>query len=130
MSKMRTGRMQPEPGPKKPAHIKNETVFIDSVLNANMDKPWVKRLYDKNPKSISLKGTKKRATHLMESSDGLVYPRVDTDKKGKLINMGDTAYIHHARNKSAIKLKNDEEAQWFGANYKKGTGVLKRKNKK
>lgn len=130
MSKMRTGRMQPDPRPKKPAHIKNETAFIDSVFNANMDKPWVKRLYDKNPKSIALKGTKQRATHLMESADGLVYPRVDTDKKGKLINMGDTAYVHHVRNKSAIKFKNDEEAQWFGANYKKGTGVLKGKKKK
>lgn len=114
-----------QPGPKKPAYIKDETKFIDSVFKANMDKPWVKRLYDEKPKTIPVKGTKERATHLMESGDGLVYPRVDTDKTGKLINMGDTAIRHHLRSNSAIKFKNDEEAQWFGANYKKGTGVLK-----
>ncbi len=101
---------------------------VDSILAANKDKEWVNRLYDKKPESIQIKGQKGRSTHLMESADGKVYPRVDRDPKTKkLVNMGDTSYNYHTRTKNYIKFKDDKEAQWFGENYKKGTGVLKGK---
>lgn len=67
----------------------------------------------------------------MESADGKVYPRVDRDPKTKkLVNMGDTSYRYHMRTGNYIQLKDDKEAQWFGENYKKGTGVLKGRMKK
>lgn len=104
---------------------------IDSILNANKDKEWVRRLYDKNPESIQVKGETGRSTHLMASGDGKVFPMVDRDPKTKkLVYMGDTSARHHFKNRSVISLKDDKEAQWFGENYKKGTGVLKGKLKR
>ena len=49
--------------------------YIDSTFNANMDKRWVQRLYEKNPK-FYLEGQTDPSTHFMESGDSMVYPLV------------------------------------------------------
>jgi hypothetical protein len=99
--------------------------YVDSVLNANKNLDWVKRLYEKNTPSIQIPGVKGRSTHFMESADGRVYPTVVRMKDGKLKYLGDKAYDYADSTKTYIQFPSDKEAQWFGENYKKDTGVLK-----
>jgi hypothetical protein len=99
--------------------------YVDSVLNANIDKEWVKRFYEKNTPSIKVKGQKGRSTHLMEQADNRVYPTIIKDKTGKLKYLGDDAYNYADSTKSFIQFPTEKEALWFTENYKKGTGVLK-----
>jgi hypothetical protein len=98
--------------------------YVDSVLNANKNLEWVKRLYDKNGPSIQIPGQKGKSTHFMESADGRVYPTVVKMPDGKLKYLGKDAYDHADKTKTYIQFPSDKEAQWFGENYKKGKGVL------
>ena len=93
--------------------------YIDSTFNANMDKRWVQRLYEKNPE-FYLEGQTKPSTHYMESGDGYVYPRVMEGVDGELKEVS-----REEGRSQGIKFPNDEIAQWFAKNYKKGTNVLK-----
>ena len=99
-------------------------INIDSVLTANKDLEWVKRLYQKDTPSIQIPGQKGTSTHFMESGDGRVYPTV-VNKNGKLEYLGDKSYDYADSTKTFIQFPNDEQAQWFGENYKQGKGVLK-----
>ena len=103
--------------------LKNKT-YIDSVLQKNANLDFVKRLYEKNTPSIQIEGEPGRSTHLMESSDGMVYPRVIRNEKGQLVHLGDAARDYAIRNRAYIQFPTDEDAQWFAENYKKGTNVL------
>ena len=93
--------------------------YIDSTFNANMDKRWVQRLYEKNPE-FYLEGQTKPSTHYMESGDDYVYPRVMEGVDGELKEVS-----REEGRSQGIKFPNDEIAQWFAKNYKKGTNVLK-----
>ena len=104
-----------------------QVAYVDSVLNANKDLNWVKRLYDVNRKSIMLPGQKDPSTHFMESGDGRVYPTVVEMPNGKLKHLGDKAYDYADSTNTFIQFPDDSAAQWFGKNYKQGTGVLKKK---
>lgn len=104
-----------------------QVAYVDSVLNANKDLNWVKRLYDVNRKSIMLPGQKDSSTHFMESGDGRVYPTVVEMPNGKLKHLGDKAYDYADSTNTFIQFPNDDQASWFGKNYKQGTGVLKKK---
>jgi hypothetical protein len=101
--------------------------YVDSVLNANKNLNWVKRLYDVNRKSIMLPGQKDPSTHFMESGDGRVYPTVVEMPDGKLKHLGDKAFDYADSTNTFIEFPTDSIATWFGKNYKKGTGVLKKK---
>lgn len=96
------------------------TDYVDSVFNANMDKRWVQRLYEKNPE-FYLKGKKEPSTHYMASGDGYVFPTVIENSKGEL------EYNPEKGRDLGIKLPNDEIASWFGENYKIGTNILQEK---
>ena len=104
-----------------------QVAYVDSVLNANKDLNWVKRLYDVNRKSMMLPGQKDPSTHFMESGDGRVYPTVVEMPNGKLKHLGDKAYDYADSTNTFIQFPDDSAAQWFGKNYKQGTGVLKKK---
>ena len=97
---------------------------VDSVLNSNKHLEWVKRLYDKNPKTLTLPGEKNPSTHYMESSDNLVYPTIIQTDDGKLKYLGDKARDYAIKNKTYIEFPTEQEAIEFGKNYKTGTGVL------
>ena len=101
-----------------------DPVNIDSVLSANKHLDWVKRLYDKKAPSIQIEGVKGRSTHFMESADGRVYPTVVRMNDGSLKYLGKDAYDYANKTKTYIQFPTDKEAQWFGENYKKGTGVV------
>jgi hypothetical protein len=104
----------------------NKKGYVDSVLNANMDKEWVRRLYETNPKSIQIPGQPYTSTHFMESGDGEVYPTV-VNKNGNLQYLGKKARAYADSTNTAIKFPDDNAATWFGENYKMGTGVLPKK---
>ena len=106
-------------GPVAQEGIELNTKYIDSTFNANMDKRWVQRLYEKNPE-FYLEGQTNPSTHFMESGDGYVYPRVMEGADGQLKEVS-----REEGRSQGIKFPNDEIAQWFAKNYKKGTNVLK-----
>jgi hypothetical protein len=100
--------------------------YVDSVLNANKNLEWVKRLYDENPQSIMLPGESNPSTHFMESSDNLVYPTIIQNGEGKLEYLGKGARDYAIKNKTFIEFPTENDAIQFGKNYKSGTGVLKK----
>ena len=79
----------------------------------------MQRLYERNPE-FYLEGQTKPSTHFMESGDGYVYPRVMEGADGQLKEVS-----REEGRSQGIKFPNDEIAQWFAKNYKKGTNVLK-----
>jgi hypothetical protein len=102
------------------------TAYVDSVLNANRNLDWVKRLYQKNGPNLQIPGLKGPSTHYMESGDGRVYPKVAM-VKGKLTYLpavGIDPFDYADSTKTYIQFPTDKEATWFGKNYKQGTGVL------
>lgn len=107
----------------------NKKLFVDSVLNSNKNLNWVKRLYEENPASINIPGQPFPSTHFMESSDNEVYPTV-VDLNGSLKYLGNKARKFADSTNTSINFINDEQAQWFGENYKMGTNVLKKKLQK
>ena len=103
----------------------NKTAYVDSVLEANKNLEWVKRLRDKNSQSIQLKDEPYPSTHLMsDDGNGYVFPRLQTIN-GKLTDLGDKAEDYSRENNTGIQLPK-EQGSWFAANgYKQGTNVLK-----
>lgn len=99
--------------------------YVDSVLNANKDLDWVKRLYEQNTPSMKIKGQKSRATHFMESGDNRVYPTIVRMPDGRLKYLGRDAYDYADSTNTFIQFPTEQDAQWFGRNYKKGRNVLK-----
>lgn len=102
------------------------TAYVDSVLNANRNLDWVKRLYQKNGPNLQIPGLKGPSTHYMESGDGRVYPKVAM-VKGKLTYLpaaGIDPFDYADSTKTYIQFPTDQQATWFGKNYKQGTGVL------
>jgi hypothetical protein len=98
--------------------------YVDSVFNANKGLNWVQRLYEQSPKSIMLPGQKHPSTHFMESGNGRVYPTIVEMPNGNLQYLGKNAYDYADSTGTYIQFPTDKAAQWFGKNYKKGTGVL------
>ena len=98
---------------------------IDNILKTNNKLDWVKRLYEKDTPSIILPGQKYPSTHYMESSDNLVYPTIVRKDDGKLEYLGKNARDYAIKTNTAIKFDTEEDATWFGENYKNGTNVLK-----
>lgn len=98
---------------------------IDNILKSNKKLDWVKRLYEKDTPSIVLPGQEYPSTHYMESSDNLVYPTIIRNADGKLEYLGNKARDYAIKTNTAIKFDTEEDAAWFGENYKQGTDVLK-----
>ena len=98
--------------------------WVDSVLSANKSKEFIKRMYEKNPRSIPDPEDKNSTmTHFMEVSDQMAYPRV-VNINGKLsLLSSDDAYNYAIKTGEFIKFKNDDDALKFTQQYKKGKGV-------
>ena len=90
---------------------------IDSILLANKDIPFVKKIMDKDTTSIQITNVKGRSTHFMEQSDNIVYPTVQ-EVDGKLQYLGDKAREYALKVGNYIEFKNEKEAMWFSENYK------------
>lgn len=101
----------------------NKTAYVDSVFAANKNLEWVRRLYEKNPQTVQIPGQPYSSTHFMQSGRSMVYPTV-ANVNGQLQYLGSDARRYADSTKTGIKFPNDQQAQWFGENYKIGTGVL------
>lgn len=110
----------------------NKTQYVDSIINANQDKEWVRRLTQDNTPSIltppDVPGYELGmiSTHLMsDDGKGYVYPHIfKVDNKLKYFK-GDDAYNYAKQNNLGIQLPK-EQGSWFAANgYKQGTNILK-----
>lgn len=80
--------------------------------------PWRQEIWD-------LEGSGKAATHKMSSADNIVYPNVQTTKGGGLIDFthpmweGVVDPLNRAIiNKDYVPMKTEQDAIWFGPNYK------------
>ncbi len=106
-------------------------VNIDSVLNKNMSKNFVKRMFESNPQSIpDPENPANTMTHFMEVSDGMAYPRVVKTNDGLKFLSSDDAYDYARNTGEFIKFNNDDDALYFTQNYKKGKNVTIGKPKK
>ena len=109
----------------------DRTAFVDSTLQANTDKEWVRRLYNPNAGSIQIPGVPGRSTHYMSNADTRVYPSVQ-NINGKLTYLpGDQGWDYADETKSYINFNYPQQADWFASNgYKTGTNVLNNINQK
>jgi len=105
--------------------------FVDSTLQANTDKEWVRRLYNNNAGSIQIPGEKYRSTHLMSNAGTRVYPEIQ-NINGKLTYLPeDQGWDYADQTKSYINFNYPQQADWFASNgYKTGTNVLNNINQK
>lgn len=105
---------------------KNKKLYADSVLKANKNLDWVKRLYEPNAPSIQVPGEPYRSTHLMaDDGNGYVYPTIIRLPNGQLKKLSeDEAFDYAKKTNTGIKLPS-AEGTWFAANgYKLGYGVM------
>jgi hypothetical protein len=103
----------------------NKTGYVDSVLNANKQLDWVKRLYEKNPQHIQLPNQPYPSSHLMaDDGNGYVFPSI-IRQNGQLKYLGNSAEDYARRTNTGIQFP-QLQGTWFANNgYKQGTGVLK-----
>lgn len=105
----------------------NKKGYVDSVLNANKDLDWVKRLREKNAQSIKLPDQQFRSSHLMsDNGEGYVFPSIIRENgKLKYLPTEDEAIDYAKKTNTGIQLPK-EQGTWFANNgYKQGTNVLK-----
>lgn len=106
----------------------NQKAYSDSVLLANKDKDWVRRLYEKNTPKIYINGDNVPSTHYMgDNGKGYVFPTI-VRENGILKNLNDSTSFtpeqYARKTNTGIQLP-VKQGSWFAANgYKKGTGVL------
>lgn len=106
----------------------NKPAFVDSVLNANSDLEWVKRLYPTMRRNNSIENIipGQRSTHLMSNNgQGYVFPKIVKDKGTlKYLPTDDQAGEYARQTNTGIQFKTPEQGAWFSENYKIGTGVF------
>jgi len=104
----------------------DKKAYVDSVLNANQNLDWVKRLYEKNAPSIKVKGQPERSTHLMgDNGEGYVFPYI-VRENGQLkpFKTEYEAMDYAKKTGTGIQLQGGKQGDWFAANgYKTGTNV-------
>lgn len=97
--------------------------YVDSVFNANQNLNWVNRYThpDNYPKINNPDGS--YSTHMMVSSDNMVYPTIVQGSDGKLIKLNpDDAYNYAQKTGTFIKFPDEKDAIEFARNgYKAGT---------
>ena len=115
--------------------VTNETWYKNTIANdrpfynllaENMDKPFVSRLFDSSAPSIQSQddeGNLVDITHLMASSDNLVYPTVvaNPDNPSELIDLTDEGidpYDHAISSGNYIQMADERNARAFGEHYK------------
>lgn len=111
---------------------KNKKAYVDSVLTANKNLDWVKRLYDKAPNAVMVPGESHPSTHLISDNDqGYVFPQI-VNMNGQLVDLGNRAEDYARETNTGIQLPK-EQGTWFArstsdkSGYKMGTGVMKGK---
>jgi len=113
----------------------NKPAYVDSVLTANKNLDWVKRLRETNTptlKTNTLKGFEgepdsEASTHLMsDDGKGYVFPQIVRDSTLRFLGGEDPAYDYAKQTNTGIQLP-QEQGTWFANNgYKTGTNVLKK----
>ena len=109
--------------------MSDETDRIRKILEANIDKDFVRRILDPdNSPSIDMgkdaDGNPQRGTHFMASgeADGkyYAYPTIQRMPDGSLKKMeANEAFQQAVENNDLIEFSTDKEAKWFASNYKK-----------
>lgn len=111
-----------------------EQGYIDSVLASNMDKNFVRRIAEPEgtpalPMPEDDRGGRMGwGSHLMSSGandqGGIVYPGIiQRDENSPLERLSQQDARNYARDtKQYIQFPTDQDALWFGQNYKKASG--------
>jgi len=98
--------------------------YVNSVLNANANKNFVKRIQNPSQYSTVDMPDGSVGTHYMSSADvdgkHITFPLIIQNKEGELSRFEDwrEAADYAVRNNEYIEFRTPEEAEWFGRNYK------------
>jgi hypothetical protein len=98
-----------------------EMAFLLTVINKHRDRDFVQRLVTPDSSPILELGNGQIGTHMMASSDNIVYPnivRMPGQNNLKLLSPDD-AYRYARESGEFIPFETPEQAEWFGKNYKK-----------
>ena len=100
-----------------------EFELVMNILNANHEKPFVKRILNPGgyPNIKNKDGS--ISTHRMEWSEvdgkNIVYPTIEFDaSKKKLIDYGENAFNEAIKTGNFIEMPTPEDADWFSKRYK------------
>lgn len=95
-----------------------QDTYIKGQMYNNMDKNFVQRIMRGTPNTAinnkNMDGS--RSTHLMASGDSYMFPH--------LIQRGPALTRNFMGSGEAIKMPNDNMAQWLGVNYKRANPEL------
>lgn len=108
-----------------PAYENGRPRAIQEVDKSNAD--FAKRLRSNWRQEIwDWEGSGKSVTHKIAGADNIVYPNVQTTKGGGLIDFTNPIwqgnvdpYERAIKNNDYVPMKTEEDAIWFGPNYKK-----------
>ncbi len=104
----------------------HDSKFVDSVLDKNKDKNFVKRYLNPSVSPVIKNDDGSVSTHRMASSDNIAYPTIVQQPDGSLKQLNsdgpnNEAYKYAIKNKEFIEFKNEKDADWFATNgYKLG----------
>jgi hypothetical protein len=114
----------------------HDSKFVDSVLDQNKDKNFVKRYLNPSEYPVINNGDGSYSTHRMASSDNIVYPTIVQQPDGSLKKLNsdgpnNEAYKYAIKHHEYIEFKNEKDADWFANNgYKLGSQLTGDSNKK
>ncbi len=91
-----------------------EDAALKGVVANNMNKDFVQRIASANKNTsnnqLNMDGT--RSTHLMQSGEGYVFPKIRQKSGGFVRN-------NPIKSGEEINMGSDEAAEWFANNYKR-----------
>jgi len=95
-----------------------QDTYIKGQMANNMDKNFVQRIMRGTPSTapnqLNMNGS--RSTHLMSSGDGYMFPSIIYKSPA----LGKGGFVKNTvKSGEAIKLPNDNMAQWLSMNYKR-----------
>jgi len=109
--------------------VGNERADVMRILNANADRPFVKRILNRDAYPALDLGNGEYATHKMSWGEVdtpagkkyVVFPTVLYDGKG-LVDYGDKAFDEVMRTQDYIEFDDPRKAEWFSQRYKSAWG--------
>ena len=103
-------------------YSRNQRIYVDSILQANKDKSFVKRIFERSKYPTIKNNDGTFSTHKMAwgEADGkyYVFPTILFDGKGLQQFEPQDAFKQTMKTNNFIEFKTSKEADWFSKNYK------------
>ena len=116
------GKMFEQKNTSKKQQAKQTPEYATSIMESNKEKNFIKRYLDPDKYPSIKNNDGSESTHLMASSDNIVFPMIVQKANGKLEKFSNwkDAYDYAIKNNEFIEMPTEQDAQWFAENgYKK-----------